>query len=232
MRPHDQLRDVEIQRGYLDSNPASVLYRCGRTIVLCTASIEASVPPWLEGKGKGWVTAEYNMLPGSTSPRKRRDRGGKIDGRTTEIQRLIGRSLRAIVDLQKLGEQMITVDCDVLQADGGTRTASITGGFIALAQAVSLLMPDSSIGDGPLTDSVAAVSCGLIGDDVVLDLDYQLDSAADVDMNVIMTGGGRFVEIQGTGEEATFDDQQLAELLRLAKQGISTLTEKQMQALQ
>ncbi len=232
MRPHDQLRDVEIQRGYLDSNPASVLYRCGRTIVLCTASIEASVPSWLEGKGKGWVTAEYNMLPGSTSPRKRRDRGGKIDGRTTEIQRLIGRSLRAIVDLQKLGEQMITVDCDVLQADGGTRTASITGGFIALAQAVSLLMPDSSIGDGPLTDSVAAVSCGLIGDDVVLDLDYQLDSAADVDMNVIMTGGGRFVEIQGTGEEATFDDQQLAELLRLAKQGISTLTEKQMQALQ
>ena len=232
MRPHDQHRHVELQRGYLDSNPASVLYRCGRTIVLCTASIEASVPPWLEGKGKGWVTAEYNMLPGSTSPRKRRDRGGKIDGRTTEIQRLIGRSLRAIVDLQKLGEQMITVDCDVLQADGGTRTASITGGFIALAQAVSLLMPDSSIGDGPLTDSVAAVSCGLIGDDVVLDLDYQLDSAADVDMNVIMTGGGRFVEIQGTGEEATFDDQQLAELLRLAKQGISTLTEKQMQALQ
>ncbi len=232
MRPHDQLRDVEIQRGYLDSNPASVLYRCGRTIVLCTASIEASVPPWLEGKGKGWVTAEYNMLPGSTSPRKRRDRGGKIDGRTTEIQRLIGRSLRAIVDLQKLGEQMITVDCDVLQADGGTRTASITGGFIALAQAVSQLMPDSNIGEGPLTDSVAAVSCGLIGDDVVLDLDYQLDSAADVDMNAIMTGGGRFVEIQGTGEEATFDDQQLAELLRLAKQGIGTLTEKQMQALQ
>ncbi len=231
MRPHDQLRDVEIQRGYLDSNPASVLYRCGRTIVLCTASIEASVPPWLEGKGKGWVTAEYNMLPGSTSPRKRRDRGGKIDGRTTEIQRLIGRSLRAVIDLRKLGEQMITVDCDVLQADGGTRTASITGGFIALAQAVSQVVPDSQIGEGPLTDSVAAVSCGLIGDKVVLDLDYELDSAADVDMNVIMTGGGRFVEIQGTGEEATFDDRQLAELLRLAKQGISSLTEKQKQAL-
>ena len=231
MRPHDQLRDVEIQRGYLDSNPASVLYRCGRTIVLCTASIEASVPPWLEGKGKGWVTAEYNMLPGSTSPRKRRDRGGKIDGRTTEIQRLIGRSLRAVIDLRKLGEQMITVDCDVLQADGGTRTASITGGFIALAQAVSQVAPESKIGDGPLIDSVAAVSCGLIGDKVVLDLDYELDSAADVDMNVIMTGGGRFVEIQGTGEEATFDDQQLAELLKLAKQGIGSLTEKQKQAL-
>ena len=158
MRRNDELRDVEIQRGYLDSNPASVLYRCGRTIVLCTASIEATVPPWLEGKGKGWVTAEYNMLPGSTSPRKRRDRGGKIDGRTTEIQRLIGRSLRAVVDLEKLGEQMITVDCDVLQADGGTRTASITGGFIALAQAVSLVLPESRVGDGPLTDSFAAVS--------------------------------------------------------------------------
>ena len=231
MRPHDQLRDVEIQRGYLDSNPASVLYRCGRTIVLCTASIETSVPPWLEGKGKGWVTAEYNMLPGSTSPRKRRDRGGKIDGRTTEIQRLIGRSLRAVVDLRKLGEQMITVDCDVLQADGGTRTASITGGFIALADAVAQVLPGSQIGEGPLTDSVAAVSCGLIGDRVILDLDYELDSAADVDMNVIMTGGGRFVEIQGTGEEATFDDQQLAELLRLGKEGITLLTEKQMQAL-
>lgn len=232
MRSHDQLRDVEIQLGYLESNPASVLYRCGSTLVLCTASVEASVPPWLEGKGKGWVTAEYNMLPGSTNPRKRRDRGGKIDGRTTEIQRLIGRSLRAIIDLQKLGEQMITVDCDVLQADGGTRTASITGGFIALAQAISLLTPGSTIGDGPLTDSVAAVSCGLIGDDVVLDLDYQLDSVADVDMNVIMTGSGRFVEIQGTGEEATFDDQQLSALLGLAKQGIGTLTEKQLKALQ
>ncbi|MGI9471162.1 MAG: ribonuclease PH [Rubripirellula sp.] len=231
MRPNDQLRDVEIQCGYLESNPASVLYRCGQTIVLCTASIEASVPPWLEGKGKGWVTAEYNMLPGSTSPRKRRDRGGKIDGRTTEIQRLIGRSLRSIVDLKALGEQMITVDCDVLQADGGTRTASITGGFIALARAVSEVVPGSSVGDGPLTDSVAAISCGLIDEKVVLDLDYKLDSAADVDMNVIMTGGGRFVEIQGTGEEATFDDQQLAELLRLARKGIVELTEKQKAVL-
>ena len=231
MRPHDQLREVEIQRGYLDSNPASVLYRCGKTIVLCTASIEASVPPWLVGKGKGWVTAEYNMLPGSTSPRKRRDRGGKIDGRTTEIQRLIGRSLRSIIDLNALGEQMITVDCDVLQADGGTRTASITGGFIALAEAVSQILPDSNIGQGPLTDSVAAVSCGLINDEIVLDLDYELDSAADVDMNVIMTGGGRFVEIQGTGEEATFDDAQLAGLLGLAKKGISELSAKQRAAL-
>jgi ribonuclease PH len=227
MRPSDQLRDVEIQRGYLESNPASVLYRCGRTIVLCTASLERNVPPWLEGKGKGWVTAEYNMLPGSTSPRKRRDRGGKIDGRTTEIQRLIGRSLRSIIDLTALGEQMITVDCDVLQADGGTRTASITGGFIALADAVAQVVPGSTVGDGPLRDSVAAVSAGLLGDEVKLDLDYELDSAADVDMNVIMTGGGRFVEIQGAGEEATFDDDQLAELLRLARKGIAELSARQ-----
>ncbi len=231
MRAVDQLRDVQIERGYLESNPASVLYRSGRTIVLCTASLESKVPPWLEGKGKGWVTAEYNMLPGSTSPRKRRDRGGKIDGRTTEIQRLIGRSLRAIIDLDALGEHMITVDCDVLQADGGTRTAAITGGFIALADAVAAAVPGSTVGDGPLRDSVAAISVGLIGDEVKLDLDYKLDVAADVDMNVVMTGSGRFVEIQGTGEEATFDDNQLAELLRLAKKGIIELTEKQRAAL-
>lgn len=231
MRSSDQLRDVEIQRGYLDSNPASVLYRCGRTIVLCTASLETKVPPWLEGKGKGWVTAEYNMLPGSTSPRKRRDRGGKIDGRTTEIQRLVGRSLRSIIDLEKLGEQMITVDCDVLQADGGTRTASITGGFIALADAVAAAVPGSQIGSGPLRDSVAAISVGLIDGEVKLDLDYEWDVAADVDMNVIMTGGGKFVEIQGTGEEATFDDDQLAEMLRLAKKGINELTTMQRNSL-
>lgn len=231
-RPADQLRDVEITRHYLESHPASVLYRSGKTIVLCTASIEASVPPWLLGKGKGWVTAEYNMLPGSTQPRKGRDRGGKIDGRTTEIQRLIGRSLRSVVDLKKLGEQMITVDCDVLQADGGTRTASITGGFIALADAIATILPSSKIGDGPLIDSVAAISVGVIGDRVQLDLDYELDSAADVDMNVVMTGGGRFIEIQGTGEEATFDDEQLASMLSLAKRGIASLTKRQLDSLQ
>ena len=231
MRSSDQIREVEIQRGYLDSNPASVLYRCGRTMVLCTASVEESVPPWMIGQGKGWVTAEYNMLPGSTSPRKRRDRGGKIDGRTTEIQRLIGRSLRSIVDLHALGERMITVDCDVLQADGGTRTASITGGFIALADAVAQVLPQSSIGNGPLKDSVAAISVGLIKNEIKLDLDYELDSAADVDMNVIMTGKGQFVELQGTGEEATFDDQQLQEMLRLAKIGIKDLTDRQIAAL-
>ncbi|TWT81941.1 Ribonuclease PH [Planctomycetes bacterium CA13] len=230
-RPADQLRDVQIELGYIPSNPASVLYKSGGTIVLCTASLEASVPPWMAGKGKGWVTAEYNMLPGSTSPRKSRDRGGKIDGRTTEIQRLIGRSLRAIIDLNLLGENSITVDCDVLQADGGTRTASITGGFIALAKAVETAVPGSRVGDGPIRDSVAAISAGLIDDVVRLDLDYQLDSAADVDMNVVMTGSGKFVEIQGTGEEATFDDAQLTELLRLARKGIAGLTTKQMDAL-
>jgi ribonuclease PH len=227
MRAPDQLRDVVITRRYLESQPASVLYRSGQTVVLCTASIEPSVPPWLAGKGKGWVTAEYNMLPGSTHPRKPRDRGGKIDGRTTEIQRLIGRSLRSVVDLAALGEQMITVDCDVLQADGGTRTAAITGGFIALADAVAEILPDSRIGAGPLRDSVAAVSVGLVGDEVKLDLDYELDAAAAVDMNVIMTGGGRFVEIQGTGEEATFDEAQLNEMLRLARQAIRQLTQLQ-----
>ena len=231
MRPADQLREIEIQRGYLESNPASVLYRCGKTIVLCTASLETNVPPWLAGKGKGWVTAEYNMLPGSTSPRKPRDRGGKVDGRTTEIQRLIGRSLRSIIDLEALGENMITVDCDVLQADGGTRTASITGGFIALADAVAQAVPGSTIGNGPLRDSVAAISVGLIDESVRLDLDYELDVAADVDMNVIMTGKGRFVEIQGTGEEATFDDDQLGEMLRLAKLGIKELTRQQLEIL-
>ncbi|WDQ19305.1 ribonuclease PH [Rhodopirellula sp. P2] len=234
-RPHDQIRPVEIECGYLESNPASVLYKSGKTIVLCTASVETNVPPWMEGRGKGWVTAEYNMLPGSTSPRKRRDRSGKVDGRTTEIQRLIGRSLRAIVDLQALGERSITVDCDVLQADGGTRTASITGGYIALSLAVSQLASNPELDPAVdpaavLRDSVAAISVGVIGQDVVLDLDYKLDSAADVDMNVIMTGSGRFIELQGTGEEATFDDAQLAELLRLGKIGIAELT--QLQAAQ
>ena len=231
MRPANQLREIEIQMGYLQSNPASVLYRCGQTIVLCTASLESKVPPWLEGKGKGWVTAEYNMLPGSTSPRKRRDRGGKVDGRTTEIQRLIGRILRATIDLEALGENSIVVDCDVLQADGGTRTASITGGFIALAKAVQMAVPGSTVGNGPLKDSVAAISVGVVDGEVKLDLDYKWDVAADVDMNVVMTGGGRFIEIQGTGEEATFDDDQLAELIASAKKGIAKLTELQQQQL-
>ncbi len=230
-RPPDVLREVQIQRGYLTSSPGSVLYRCGNTVVLCTASVETRVPPWMEGKGKGWVTAEYNMLPGSTPQRKRRDRDGKVDGRTTEIQRLIGRSLRAVINLTALGEQMITVDCDVLQADGGTRTASITGGFIALVDAIRSVVPGAQIGGEIITDSVAAVSVGVLGAANVLDLDYDLDVAADVDMNVVMTGGGKFVEIQGTGEEATFDDQQLAAMLGLARLGIGKLTRIQLSSL-
>ena len=233
-RPHDQLRPVEIQTGYLPAHPASVLVKFGGTWVLCTASVETKVPDWMVGRGKGWVTAEYSMLPGSTGGgRKKRDRGGKVDGRTTEIQRLIGRSLRSVVDLKALGERMITIDCDVLQADGGTRTASITGGYVSLAIAVNQIRSDLAVRGEPelpidvLNDSVAAVSVGVVGGDVVLDLDYPLDSAADVDMNVVRTGSGQFIEIQGTGEEATFDDDQLAAMLALAKRGIVELTNLQ-----
>lgn len=225
------IRDVKIKRRFTRSSPGSVLYQCGETVVLCTASIESSVPQWLEGKGKGWVTAEYNMLPHSTNRRKKRDRGGKVDGRTTEIQRLIGRSLRAIVDLNRLGERMVTVDCDVLQADGGTRTASITGGFLALADALYPDFKKHSPDEHPLLDSVAAISVGIVGGKPTLDLDYERDYAAAVDMNVVMTGSGKFIEIQGTGEEATFDDKELAALLKLAKQGIVDLTELQKKTL-
>jgi ribonuclease PH len=237
MRPTNTLRPIEITRHYLSGSPGSVLYRCGDTVVLCTASVQDSVPPWMTGRGKGWVTAEYNMLPHSTSPRKVRERAGKVDGRTTEIQRLIGRSMRAIVDLQALGERSITVDCDVLQADGGTRTAAITGGYIALADAIAAAMPDQAGalvpgGGGPLKDSVAAVSVGVVDGAIWLDLDYQLDSRADVDMNVVMTGSGRFIEIQGTGEEATFDEHELSQMLGLAKAGIAELTKRQRLALE
>ena len=230
-RNDNQLRPIKIQRGFTESAAGSVLIACGKTTVLCTASVESRVPPWLEGKGKGWVTAEYNMLPGSTSPRKSRERGGKVDGRTTEIQRLIGRSLRAVVDLEALGEQMITVDCDVLDADGGTRTTSITGGFIALVEALETIesFPDPS--RHPLKDSVAAISAGIVDDRPLLDLDYREDFAASVDMNVVMTGSGRFIEIQGTGEEATFDDDQLQSLLSLSRSGIENLTDWQRKHL-
>ena len=222
----NQLRSFQIQRGFTKNAPGSVLISCGKTVVLCTASVESHVPPWLEGKGKGWVTAEYNMLPGSTSPRKRRDRS-KVDGRTTEIQRLIGRSLRSIVDLEKLGEQMITVDCDVLDADGGTRTTSITGAFIALVDAIRSIDTFADGSSTPLTDNVAAISVGIVDGRPVLDLDYTEDFAAAVDMNVVMTGAGRFVEVQGTGEEATFSEEELGALLGLAKKGVAELTQIQ-----
>jgi ribonuclease PH len=231
MRKPDQLRPVKIKRRYTRPTPGSVLYQAGETTVLCTASVENKVPAWMEGKGKGWVTAEYNMLPGSTSPRKQRERA-KVDGRTTEIQRLIGRSLRAIVDLDALGERSISIDCDVLEADGGTRTASITGAFIALVDALAAVrrdLPDPA--HYPLRDSVAAVSVGIVSGVPVLDLDYQQDFAAQVDMNVVMTGRGQFVEIQGTGEEATFSESELAALLKLARRGTSQLVEIQRKAL-
>jgi len=199
--------------------------------VLCTASVDENVPPWMEKSGKGWITAEYNMLPGSTSPRKRRDRN-KVDGRTTEIQRLIGRSFRAVADLEALGPRQITVDCDVLQADGGTRTASITGGMIALIDAIASIkkdLPDPK--KFPLRDTVAAISVGIVDGKAVSDLDYPMDFAAAVDMNVIMTGKGQFVEIQGTGEEATFSEKELGALLKLAKGSIKQLVAKQKSAL-
>lgn len=229
-KPAD-LRPIKITRGYTKMSPGSVLYRAGGTVVLCTASVEPKVPDWLKGKGKGWITAEYNMLPHSTSPRKARERA-KLDGRTTEIQRLIGRSLRAVVDLAALGERSILVDCDVLEADGGTRTASITGAFIALVDCIRSVQKElPAPAKFPLSDSVAAISVGIVDGKPALDLDYSQDVAADVDMNVVMTGGGRFIEIQGTGEEATFTDDDLAALLKLAKSGIKQLTEIQRKSL-
>jgi ribonuclease PH len=231
MRKPTDLRPVKIVRGYTKMSPGSVLYRAGGTVVLCTASVEPKVPDWLKGKGKGWITAEYNMLPHSTSPRKARERA-KLDGRTTEIQRLIGRSLRAVADLAALGERSILVDCDVLEADGGTRTASITGAFIALVDCIRSVqkeLPDPAT--FPLSDSVAAISVGIADGKPALDLDYGQDVDADVDMNVVMTGSGRFIEIQGTGEEATFTDDDLASLLKLAKTGIKQLTEIQRKSL-
>ncbi|MCH8967112.1 MAG: ribonuclease PH [Planctomycetes bacterium] len=224
------LRPVEFIRGYTNNAPGSVLIRTGHTIVLCTACFEAGVPPWKKGSGTGWVTAEYDMLPGSTDTRKRRNRG-KIDGRTQEIQRLIGRSLRGVVDLAKLGENSILIDCDVLQADGGTRTASVTGAYIALCDAVRLAIREKRIRQSPITNPVAAVSVGKVKGRMLLDLDYHEDSTAEVDMNVVMTGSGRFIEVQGTGEGATFTRPELDKLLRLASRGIKQLIEMQAKAL-
>jgi len=230
-RKANQLRPFTIERNVPGAAPGRVQVSAGRTTVLCTASVEENVPPWLAGKGKGWVTAEYNMLPGSTSPRKRRDRGGKIDGRSSEIQRLIGRSLRAIIDLKALGERMITVDCDVLEADGGTRTASITGGFIALVEAIRSIEDIDRKGQSPLKGTIAAVSVAMVDGEPMLDVDYSEDVRADVDMNVVMTGQGQFVEIQGSGEEATFSSEELTALVALAQEGIAELSELQRKVL-
>jgi ribonuclease PH len=229
-RQPDQIRPIRITRRFTRTSPGSVLIQSGGTTVLCTASVDTKLPEWMAGQGRGWLTAEYNMMPGSTSPRKRRDRDGKIDGRTTEIQRLIGRSLRAVVDLDSIGERLITLDCDVLEADGGTRTASINGAFIALVDALSAIeLPDPA--RRPLSTNVAAISVGLVEGQALLDLNYREDVIAAVDMNIVMTGKRRFVEVQGSGEEATFTDDELDQLIALARHGIDQVTAAQQQAL-
>ena len=236
MRPSqrrpDQLRAVRITRGYTRHAEGSVLVEFGDTRVLCTASVEEKVPAFLKGQGRGWVTAEYGMLPRSTNTRMDREAArGKQSGRTQEIQRLIGRSLRAIIDLPTLGERTVQIDCDVLQADGGTRTASITGAYVALADAIRVLHERKLLTANPLVDSVAAISVGICRGTPVLDLDYEEDSACDTDMNVVMTGKGGMVEVQGTAEGPPFSRAQLDALLDLATQGIFELTAAQQQAL-
>src|SRR5437588_5690481 len=230
-RQPDQLRALIFKRRYTRQAPGSVLVRMGQTVVLCTCCVELAVPPFLVGKGKGWLTAEYGMLPGSTNTRKPRDRGGKIDGRTVEIQRLIGRSLRAVVDLEKLGERTLWIDCDVLEADGGTRTAAINGAFVALLDALHANKAALGANAHLVRDSVAAVSVGLLNDQELLDLDYSEDKDAEVDLNLVMTGSGQFIEVQGSGEEATFSRSQLDRLLKLGKLGIDAVTKQQRQAL-
>jgi ribonuclease PH len=231
-RSANQLRNVEIIRNYTKHAEGSVLVKFGDTHVLCTASVEEKVPGFLKGKGQGWVTAEYGMLPRSTGSRMDREAAkGKQSGRTQEIQRLIGRSLRAIIDLEKLGERSIQIDCDVIQADGGTRTASITGAYVALHDAISFLLAKNLIKESPLKDSVAAISVGVYKGLPVLDLDYLEDSDCDTDMNIVMTGKGGFVEIQGTAEGEAFSDADMQAMLALAKAGISELSEKQTQVL-
>ena len=236
MRPSQrapaQMRDIEIIRHYTKHAEGSVLVKFGDTHVICTASVEEKVPPFLRGKGQGWVTAEYGMLPRSTGSRMDREAAkGKQSGRTQEIQRLIGRSLRAIIDLQKLGERTIQIDCDVIQADGGTRTASITGGFVALHDAVSRLLEKNLITESPLREFVAAISVGVFEGTPVLDLDYIEDAGCDTDMNVVMTHSGGFVEVQGTAEGAPFRRGEMDALLDLAQSGINELFGKQKVAL-
>jgi ribonuclease PH len=209
-----------------------VLVKMGRTTVLCTCCVEPKVPDFLVGKGKGWLTAEYGMLPGSTNTRKPRDKGGKIDGRSVEIQRLIGRSLRAVVDLAKLGERTLWLDCDVLEADGGTRTAGINGAFVALVDALNAVRADIPVPVKEVVfDSVAAVSVGVVDGQERLDLEYVEDRDADVDLNLVMTGGGKFIEVQGSGEEATFSRDQLNRLIDLGEAGIRAVTAEQRRAL-
>ncbi|MFD2169048.1 ribonuclease PH [Tumebacillus lipolyticus] len=219
-RQSNETRPITIVRNYIKHAEGSVLISVGDTKVICTATVEDKVPPFLRNSGTGWITAEYGMLPRSTGTRNQRESSrGKVGGRTMEIQRLIGRSLRAVVDLKALGEKTLWLDCDVIQADGGTRTASITGAFVALADALNEQVKKGSLQQLPITDFLAAVSVGIVGDQPVLDLNYEEDSKAKVDMNIVMTGAGRFVELQGTGEEATFSGDELNQMLSLGKVG-------------
>jgi ribonuclease PH len=227
-RPANQLRDTKITPGYLDHAEGSVFIEAGRTRVICTASVEDRVPQFLRNTGKGWVTAEYGMLPRATNTRMQREStAGKVGGRTQEIQRLIGRSLRSVTNLHALGERTIWIDCDVIQADGGTRTASITGSFVALALAIERLRERDVIRAIPLSDYVAATSVGIVDGEALLDLAYDDDSRADVDMNIVKTGNGRFIEVQGTAEAMPFGRDALMTLLDLADHGIKQLVEKQ-----
>lgn len=232
-RQPDELRPIEIATGYLKTAEGSALITVGNTQVLCAASVETTVPPFLRNTGKGWVTAEYSMLPRATSTRTPREVAkGRPSGRTHEIQRLIGRSLRAVVDLAALGERSIILDCDVLQADGGTRVASITGAYVALAIAIKQMLKFKSLAKSPLTGSVAAISVGILNGNPILDLCYEEDSRADVDANVVMTGDGRFVEYQATAEHNAFGDDQMSRMTELAKKGIAELTAIQTAAIE
>jgi ribonuclease PH len=231
-RSVDQLRRVVFERDFTVFAPGSVLVSMGKTRVLCTASVEDRVPPWMRGSGKGWVTAEYSLLPGSSAERIGREAAkGKQSGRTQEIQRLIGRSLRAVTDLVAMGELQVTVDCDVLQADGGTRTASICGAYVALHDCFTRLQHKGQLRSQPLTDACAAVSVGIVDAACLLDLDYSEDSRAEVDMNVVMTGSGRFIEVQGTAEGVPFSGDELDDMLGAAGHGIATLLDMQRQVL-
>src|SRR3954470_2411384 len=231
-RAPDQMREIVMEPGFTRHAEGSCLVAFGDTRVLCTASVETNLPSWLRGKGKGWVTAEYGMLPRATHTRGRREAAaGKQSGRTQEIQRLIGRSLRAVVDLAALGERQVTLDCDVLQADGGTRCASITGSMVALAEAIAGLRAKGLVAADPIRDFVAAVSVGIVEGEAVLDLDYAEDSACGTDMNIVMTGAGQFVEVQGTAEGEPFTREQMGSLLDLASNGIAQLVRLQREAL-
>lgn len=231
-RKHDQLRPVKITRGFTSATPGSALIELGKTKILCTASIDHKVPDFLSNSGGGWVTAEYGMIPASTAPRKPRSmRIGKVDGRTYEIQRLIGRALRAVVDLELLGEKTIWLDCDVLQADGGTRCAAVTGSFVALYDIVQYMLSEQMILKNPIRSFISAVSVGKVKNEILLDLSYKEDSRAEVDFNVVMTDQDKFVEIQGTAEQQPFTDDDFARLLKLARQGINELIQVQQSVL-